>query len=110
LQLPLFLDMLQAPLQKIDLQRLSTDFALQFGNPAFLLTPLSIAGEGFGPVVPQLAPPPVQNVGVHLAGARNLGHPGPQLQPPDGLFLKFFRELPSRQSHDSNLHLTKIES
>jgi hypothetical protein len=109
-QLALLLDMLQASPQKIDLQCLAADFPLQLGNLAFLRAPLSVAGKSLGPVVPQLAPPAVQHVGVYLAGAGHLGQRSPQVQPPDGLFLKLFRELPSRQSHDSILHLMKNES
>jgi hypothetical protein len=45
-----------------------------------------------------------------LEKPRDFGDPGAKVEPPDGLFFKFLRELPSRQSHDSNLRLTKIES
>src|SRR6266581_9154422 len=43
LQPPLLLDALQAPLQKIDLQRLLADLALQLGDPAFGPALLAIA-------------------------------------------------------------------
>jgi hypothetical protein len=79
LQLPLFLDMLQAPLQKIDLQRLATDLTFQLGDPALLLPPLAIACECLGTVIAQLAPPAVQDIRVHLAGSRHFGDPAAQL-------------------------------
>ena len=43
LQHPLFLDALQAPLQKIDLQRLLADLPLQLRDPAFRPALLSVA-------------------------------------------------------------------
>jgi hypothetical protein len=79
LQLPLFFDLLQAPPQKIDLQRLAADFSLQLSDPAFLLAPLAVAGECLEAVIPLLTPPAVQNIGVHLAGPRDLGDPGAQV-------------------------------
>jgi hypothetical protein len=61
-KLTLFLDMLQASPQKIDLQGLTADLALQLGDPALLGTALPIAGERPGTVVLELAPPAVQDV------------------------------------------------
>src|SRR5262249_17471735 len=102
--------MLQAPPQKIDLQGLAADFALQFGDPRLLLSPLAVASKCLESVIAQFASPAVQNIGVHFAGSRHFGDSRTQFQASDRSFLKLFRKLPSRQSHDSNLHLTKIES
>jgi hypothetical protein len=41
LQLPLFVDPLQAPLQKINLQGLLSNLALQFSHTAFFPPPLT---------------------------------------------------------------------
>ena len=77
MQLPLLLDMLQASPQKIDLQRLPADLPFQLGDPSFLHTALSVADKRLAAVLAQLAPPAVQHVGVHLAGAGNLREGGP---------------------------------
>jgi len=45
LQHPLFLDALQAPLQKIELQRLLADFAFQLGDPTLGPTLLPLPGN-----------------------------------------------------------------
>jgi len=72
--LPLLFDALQAPLQKINLQRLLTDVALQLGEPAFFLA--------------------MQNIGVDLKRPRRVGDRGPNFQPPHGGQLELRRDKP----------------
>src|SRR5439155_27342228 len=59
LQHPLFFDALQAPLQKIDLQRLLTDLALQFCNASFRLAPLPVSVKGVARSLTNLPPPAI---------------------------------------------------
>jgi hypothetical protein len=70
--------MLQASPQKIDLQRLAADFALQLGHLLLGGATLSITGKRLDPVVPQFPLPTVQHIRVHLAGSRHLSQRRPQ--------------------------------
>src|ERR1700674_1020642 len=77
LQHPLLLDALQAPLQKIDFQRLLADFALQLGDAAFRPALLAVAWKDIAWSLTELPPPAVQLIGVHLQRSRSLpyGYP-----------------------------------
>src|SRR5450755_4527340 len=110
LQHPLLLDALQAPLQKIDLQRLLADLALQLGDAAFRPALLAVARKDIARSLTELPPPAVQHVGVHLQRPRRLAHGYPLFQPPYSGQFELLGELPTRQSHDSILHSMKIES
>src|SRR5438309_5606775 len=70
LQHPLFFDALQAPLQKIDLQRLLTDLALQFCNAPFRPAPLPVTWKGVARSLTKLTPPAMQQVGVDFQRPR----------------------------------------
>jgi hypothetical protein len=64
LQHPLFLDALQAPLQKIDLQYLLADFAFQLRDAPFRLPLLPVSEKH---IAWRLAKPPAAwHVGVHF--------------------------------------------
>src|ERR1700733_15876073 len=102
--------MLQATPQKIAPQRSPPPLPFQFGHLAVVGPPLPVARERSAAEIIQLPPPPVQNIGIHLAGPRHFGQRGSQSQSSDCLFLKFLRELPSHCSHDSILHSMKNES
>jgi hypothetical protein len=93
LQFPLLLDMLQATSQKIDFQRLPTHLPFQFGYLAFVGTPLSVACERSAAEIIQLLAPPVQNIGIHLAGPCHFGQRHSQGKPPDCLFLKLLNSF-----------------
>ena len=77
LQLPLLFDALQAPLQKINLQRLLTDLTLRLGDPAFFPAPFAGAGKRIAWSVPELAPPMMQDIRVDFKRPRDLGDRGP---------------------------------
>jgi hypothetical protein len=110
LQHPLFLDALQATLQKIDLKDLLPDLPFQFRNPAFRPALFPIAGEDVARPCAEFPPSPMPHIRVYFQPACYLGDRYPLLQPPDGGQLKLLRELPARQSHDSILHSLKNES
>src|SRR5919198_3469831 len=84
LQHPLLLDALQAPLQKIDLQRLLTNLALQLRDPAFRPALLSVAREHIARTLTEFPPPAVQNVRVYLQRPRRFANGYPLFQPPHG--------------------------
>jgi len=110
LQHPLFLDALQAPLQKIDLQRLLADLSLQLGDSPLRPAPLSVARKDIARPLPELTPPTMQHVGVDFQPPRHLRDRNPCLQPPHGGQLELPGELPARQPHDSILHSLDFES
>src|SRR6516165_12381703 len=110
LQHPLLLDALQAPLQKIDLQRLLTDLALQLRDPAFRPALLAVARKHIARTLTELSPPAMQHVGVDLQRPRRFADRYPLFQPPDGGQFELFGELPTRQPHDSILHSMDFES
>jgi len=58
----LLFDALQAPFQKIDLQRLLPDLALQLGNAPFRPAPLPMTGKGGARPLPELTAPAMQQV------------------------------------------------
>src|SRR5919198_1221833 len=95
LQHPLLLDALQAPLQKIDLQRLLTDLALQLRDPAFRPALLSVARKHITRTLTELAPPAVQHVGVYLQRPRRFADGYPLFQPPHSGQFELFGELPT---------------
>src|SRR5712691_3525783 len=68
--------------------------------------PPSVPGKCPATIFPQLPPPPVHRVRIHMTGERDFGHRGPRLKPPHRGFLEFLGELPSSQSHAS----IKLES
>jgi hypothetical protein len=103
LQHPLFLDALQAPLQKIDFQGLLADLALQLSDAAFGPSLLAVAREGVAWPGPELPPPAVQDIGVDLQRPCRLSYGNPLFQPPHRGQLELLGEHPSRQSHDSIL-------
>ena len=90
LQHPLFLDSLQAPLQKIHLQGLLADLALQLRNLRFIAAALSEPRERVAGTVAELLPPAVQQVRVHFECAGNFGYAGTRLQPLQRCYLHFF--------------------
>src|ERR1035441_7060487 len=96
LQHPLFLDALQAPLQKIDLQSLLTDLPFQLGNPALAPARLPVAGKRIAGPLPKLTPPTVQYIGVDFQRPRRLGQRYPCFQPPYRGQLELLGELPAR--------------
>jgi hypothetical protein len=108
--LDLPVDALQAPLQKIDLHGLLTDFALQFRDPPFRPALLAVARKRVARAVAKLTAPAVQYVGVDLQRPRHFGDRHPLLQPPHGGQLELLGELPTRQSHDSILRSMDFES
>ena len=57
---------MQAPLQKIELQRLLTDLPFQLGNPALRPTLFAVAGKVVTGSLAELPPPSLQNVGTDL--------------------------------------------
>jgi hypothetical protein len=61
------------PFKKIDLKGLLADLPLQFRNPAFRPTLLSIAGRDVARSCTKFPPPPVQHVRVYFQLARHLG-------------------------------------
>src|SRR6202035_256245 len=83
LQHPLLLDALQAPLQKIDLQRLLADLALQVSDPAFGPALLPVTRKRIAWPLADLTPPAVQNVWVHFQSPSHLAQRYPLLQPLD---------------------------
>jgi len=84
LQHPLFLDALQAPLQKIDLQCLLTDLSFQLGHPPFRPALLAIARKHVAWGLSEFAPPAVQHVRVDFHPSRHLRDRYTLLQPPYG--------------------------
>jgi len=110
LQHPLFLDSLQAPLQKIDFHSLLPDFALQLCHFGLIPAPLSHTGKRVAGAMAKFLPPPMQQIRVDFKGAGHLGGRRPHLQLPNRSQLHFFRELPSRQSHESILHSMIFDS
>jgi len=73
LQLPLLLDALQAALQKINLQRLLPDLALQWRQAAVILAPLAQTRKDIAGPLAEFAAPAMQHVGVDFKSSRNLG-------------------------------------
>jgi hypothetical protein len=72
LQHPLFLDALQTPLQKIDLQGLLADLALQLSDAAFSPALLAVARKDVAWPGAELPPPALQDIGVDLQRPRRL--------------------------------------
>jgi len=95
LQHPLFLDALQAPLQKIDLHRLATDLAFQFRDLALGPAPLPVAGKSVARRLPELTLPAMQHVRADFQPARHLGRRNPCFQTPYGGQLELLGELPA---------------
>ena len=87
--------MLQAPLQKINLQRLLAHFPLKLSNPALGPALLPITRKCVPRTLTEFPAPPVQHVRVHFQPARHLGNRYPLFQPPDGGQFKLLRELPA---------------
>jgi hypothetical protein len=110
LQHPLFLDALQAPFQKIDLQRLLADLPFQIRYPTFRPPRLSIAGKCVTGSLAELPAPAVQHIRVHFQPTCYLRDRYPLFQPPDGGQFKLLRELPAYCTHDSILHSLDFES
>jgi hypothetical protein len=107
--LPLLLDALQATLQKINLQGLLADLALQLRYTAFLPAPLTQTRKRVARPLAELAPPAVQHVGIDLKGPRHFGDRSPCFEPLQRGQLELPRELPSRQTHDSVLPQLEME-
>src|SRR5260221_4616592 len=103
LQHPLLLDALQAPFQKIDLQGLLADLALQLSDAAFRPALRSVARKRVAWPTPELPPPAVQHVGIDLQRPRRFADGSPLLQPPHRGQLELFGEQPAWQPHDSIL-------
>jgi len=100
--------MLPASPQKIDLQRLLADLALQLRN-TLLLGPLQTqTGKGFLPVLPNFFAPAVQQIRIDLASPRHPRDGRAQIQPPKGGFLELLGEFPSRQTQESNSPLDDV--
>src|ERR1700694_676706 len=81
LQHPLFLDALQAPLQKIDLQGLLADLALELGDPPVCPALLPMTRKHVARLLPNLTTPAVQDVGIHLQRPRHLAYRTPAFPP-----------------------------
>jgi len=77
LQHPLFLDALQALLQKIDLQCLLAHLTLQLGYPTFAPAPLAYPWKRVLRTLPELTSPTVQHARFYLQSPRYLsdGYP-----------------------------------
>lgn len=90
LQHPLFLDSLQAPFQKIDLQGLLADFALELRHLRLIPAPLSQARERIACAVAKLLPPAVQQVRIYFKCAGHFSHAGAGIQPLQRGHLHFF--------------------
>src|SRR5450432_1920854 len=103
LQHPLFLDALQAPLQKIDFQGLLADLAFEFRYAPFGPALASVTRKHVAWTLPDLTPPAVQHVRVHFQRPRHLADGTPSLQPLHRSQLELLGEHPSRQPHDSIL-------
>jgi hypothetical protein len=103
LQLPLFVDALQAPFQKINLQGLLPNFPLQFGHPAFFPPPLTRAWKRVPRTLPKFLPPAMQQVRINLKHPRHLPNRRPPLQSLRRQ-LGLSAKLPPRQTHDAFLH------
>src|SRR6202034_393655 len=101
LQHPLFLDALQAPLQKIELQRLLADFTFQLGDPPFGPALLPVARKYIARPLAALTPPAEQRDGVYLQPPRHLAGRSPLLQPPHCSQLEALGENPYPHPHDS---------
>jgi hypothetical protein len=52
--------------------------------------------------MPEFLPPTVQQIRVNLERPRHLGYRCTRIQPLNGRYLYFLRELPSRQCHELN--------
>jgi hypothetical protein len=102
LQHPLFLDALQAPLQKIDLQGLLANLALQFGDLSFIPAPYAGPRKRIPWAFAEFLLPSVQRVRVHFKGPCYFRRRGTILQPPDGGSFHFTRERSSGNTHESN--------
>src|ERR1700680_2644952 len=72
LQHPLFLDALQAPLQKIDFQSLLANLPFQLSDFGFIPAPLSASRKGVARTMTEFLPPPVQQVRVDFKRASHL--------------------------------------
>src|SRR5277367_3954767 len=103
LQHPLFLDALQAPLQKINLQGLLADLAFQLRDAALGPALLARTREGVAGARSELPPPTVQHVGIDLQRPRRFPYRNPLLQPPHRSQLELLGEQPTRYPHDSIL-------
>jgi len=75
---------LQAPLQKIDLQRLLTNFALQLRNVRLLPPSLALAWKRIGGAVMEFSPPTMEDIRIDFEGTRNLSRGRPLLKLLDG--------------------------
>src|ERR1700722_21266 len=88
--------------------KLSVDFDHMPEKQTWVL--FAVAGEGVPGPLAELPPPAVQHVRAHLQRPRRLTHRYPLFQPPHRGQFELFGELPTRQSHDSILHLMNFES
>src|ERR1035438_9449792 len=91
--------------QRIDLQGLLAHVPFQLGDPALRPARFAVTGKDVTNSLAELPPPPLQDVGSYLQRAGSFRDRYPLFQPPDGGQFELFGELPSRQSHDSILHL-----
>src|SRR5579863_4632287 len=97
------IDTLQTALQKIYLQGLLADLALQLSDAAFGPALFPVARKRVTWPCPELPLPALQHVRVDLQRSRRLADGNPLLQPPHRGQLERLGEQPSRQSHDSIL-------
>jgi hypothetical protein len=86
---------LQAPLQKIDLQSLLAHLPFQLSYSAFRPALFSMARKRIARTLAELPTPTVQHIRVYLQPARHFSNRYPLFQPPDGRQFNFLRELPA---------------
>jgi glycosyltransferase involved in cell wall biosynthesis len=92
---------MQAPFQKIDLQCLLPDLALQLGDAPFRPAPLPLTGKRVARPLSELLAPTMQHVGVDFHRPRYIGDANASLQPLHRGHLELPSKPPARQSHDS---------
>jgi hypothetical protein len=98
------LDPLQAPLQKINLQRLLPYLAFQLSHPPFLPPPLTHSWKRVPWPLSQLLPPAMQHIRIDLKCPRYLPYRRSSLQSLQRRQLELSAKLPPRQTHDAFLH------
>jgi hypothetical protein len=86
---------LQAPLQKINLQSLLAHLPFQFRYSAFRPALFSMARKRIARTLAELPTPTVQHVRIYLQPSRHFSDRYPLFQPPDGRQFKLLRELPA---------------
>jgi hypothetical protein len=96
----IFFDASRAPRQKLDLQGLVADLPL--GLLRIIPGPFSEAWKGVAWPPTELAPPAVQNGGIHFKGPCDFDNRRARFQSLDHCQFRFAREDSSRQSHDTN--------